>query len=296
MPDTEQASLVVYVRMKWVERIAMSLICLGALSFCLCFAPSSEVIAGPKIARLAVRPENVPLKAAVFWSDHTLSNDDSFQTVDFDGTGTAHLPDYRIQTNLGRRILKHGLGLFGIILGCDHCDAPRVSVLVDQPPYLESEGFWLTQSESLKGHEVIFKTYLTVQEHKQPTRPFATSDSAGLLNECSSLITKGDRVFVPPAEWGPLLKEVAPLRVEIKRGTALLWMGGDIGYAVPARRAGHRSIGSVDVLPTKYPEVIQIKRRTLSWKAGIRSLPGAAPRLPALPVPPLPGTPLKSEP
>ncbi len=268
--------------MKWIERIAISLLCLGMVCFCLCFAPSSEVIAGPKAARLAVRPEHVPLKAFVYWSDLVLNNEGSIQTVDFDDTGTAYLPLYKVQTNLGRRLLKHGLGLFDIIPGCDHCNAPHVRVVVEPPPYLKQEGFWLAQKEISTGTTVVFETYLTVDETQQPVRHFSTSDSPGLLSECMLLLTKGDRNFVPIAEWGPLMNEVAPLRVEIKRGTALLWMGGDIGYTVPARPAHHRSIGSDDVFPTKYLEISQIQRQNITRIRAV-PLPGSVPGIPSLP-------------
>jgi hypothetical protein len=219
---------------------------LGAFTFAI---PSSEVIEGPEFASLSVGPENMELKLAVFWNDGVLSSDGGFENIKLEKTGRTKLPEFRISTSLGRRIIKHGLGLFGIIPGCAHCNAPRVDVLISPPATMPAKDCWLAQHQELRGKEVVFEVHLAPDETKQPTRPFAPRDLIGLEVECQNLLKGGNRTFVPTERWGPLLQVISPIRVEVKRDTIVLWMGGNVGYAYPSRSPGYRGFSSYQLYP-----------------------------------------------
>lgn len=239
---------------------------LGALTFAI---PSSEVIEGPEFASLSVGPENVELKLEAFWNDGVLSSDGGLESIKLEKSGRTKLPEFRLSTSLGRRVIKHGLGLFGIIPGCDHCNAPRVDVLISPLETLPAKDCWLAQHQELRGKEVVFEVHLAPNETNQPTRSFEPRDLMGLEVECQNLLKGGTRTFVPPERWGPLLQVISPIRVEVKRDTIVLWMGGNVGYAYPSRSPGYRGFSSYQLYPNVVGGFCRIEmpppQPTISW-------------------------------
>ncbi len=256
-----------------LQNIMLFILCaivLGALTFTI---PSSEVIEGPEFASLSVGPENMDLKLAVFWNDGVLSSDGGFESIKLEKTGRTKLPEFRISTSLGRRVIKHGLGLFGIIPGCDHCNASRVYVLISPPATMPAKGCWLAQHQELRGKEIVFEVHLAPDETKQPTRPFAPGDLIGLQAECQNLLKGGDRTFVSPDRWGPLLQVISPIRVEVKRQTIILWMGGNVGYAYPSRSPGYRGFSSYQLYPDVVGGFCRIEKQPRVSSATLGPLP-----------------------
>jgi hypothetical protein len=224
--------------------------------------PSSVVLAGPSSARLeGPLPAGAKLGVIMDWWDRILNSSPRVEHFPFDSAGQVALPDFRLDTSVGRRLSKWILTTIGLWPGCEHCDGPSVyGSLYQVEQYSPPKGMRLVEGQYERDDTIVFTVELLPDETQFETRSFAPTNPAALIEECRQLIAKGDDPSIDPAAFGPEIRRVDPVRVESTRGVIILWMGGSVGYGINPDSDGLPGLNFIMMSGTDTPGIHRLER------------------------------------
>jgi hypothetical protein len=258
--------------MKRIKKLLLVLLIVSA-GIGMTFAfPFTEELNGPKIAKLASSPPGTHFGVNVTWYDVGLNKERFHQKIDFDETGNVTLPRYHIPTSLGRVGLKRLLSIFNDWTACEHCFGPTAECRLYQVgQYEPPTNMRLAESQTRAEEVSSFAVILIPDESKFEERPFSPSNPADLLQEARALLAEGKTPYVPPARFGPELQALNPVRAEIFSGALILWMGGNLGYAVVPDGQGCPAPNRVMVSPTDLKGIYRLEKTMPPKKSSVTS-------------------------
>jgi hypothetical protein len=245
-------------RLKRTALVLLGIIAIVALTFAV---PFTEQLKGPQMAELGETPQGIDFAVFVSWYDKGLNAERFHEESAFNQERRAILPDYKIPTTLGRVILKRVLTRFDAWTECECCYGPSVDCSLYalnnyQPP--EKMRYVLNRAE--RDGKVLFTVSLVPNEVEHATRDFAPADASVLIAEARVLTHKGDLAFVDPSLFGPILRQINPVRAEVNSGALILWMGGKRGYAIVPDSQDCPAINRVMISGSKYNQVYKLDK------------------------------------
>jgi hypothetical protein len=226
------------------------------------FWPVKENISHPKSVTLQMEANlQIPVELSVFWYDLSLNKKYYTETVKFDASGRATVPETAVQTRLWRLGLKHILTRLNRWSYCPNCDGPRaICSLQLKEGYRPPSQLRLVQSRTEMGDNLILRISLIPDESQFTSRDFRPQNADALLAEAKELIAKGTTNNISPTIFGAELKAINPVRVECRYDVLILWMGGKTGYVVAPDSETCPAINMVWTSGTDNPHIFKLEK------------------------------------
>ena len=140
-------------------------------------------------------------------------------TEHLDGPTSAVLADSPVGTTFGLSVLWYDRGL----------NSAKFHRELD---FTSPDKMRLAQNSTETAGCVTFRVSVLPDESKFEERIFAPTDVIALLADARVFTGKGNLPIIDPDAFGPVLREINPVRAQTYNGALLLWMGGKVGYAV----------------------------------------------------------------
>jgi len=246
------------INRRWLKRLAVTTAVLGIVGFW----PVKEKIPHPESVTLQMEANlQIPVELSVLWYDLPLNKKYYTETVKFDASGRAVVPETAVQTRLWRLGFKHILTRLNRWNYCPNCDGPRaICSLQLKEGYRPPSQLRLVQSRTEIGDNLILSVSLIPDESQFTPRDFRPQNGDALLAEAKELIAKGATNNIPKTVFGPELKAIDPVRVECRYDVLILWMGGKTGYVVAPDSETCPAINMVWTSGTDNPHIFKLEK------------------------------------